>query len=435
MKRFLFAFVFIFAVLVALYSVLNQYGCGHKANLHPPEPRRLAIVENVSAEVDCDKIIISWDPVFYDNRLQPLDGQIDYLVIRKRGEKLSIPTTTPTATPEISSTAVATHISLITATPTITVTDESTISISPSPTQPQIVPPDYEYKLAAIAPGKPVSSIKIEIERMKFVDDGVPSVSFTAAEKFKYPKPFPPEKTEDDVDLLPGHSYFYRIQAVDSDGTTSIMSNVTEIKFFIAPGAVTDLTGKFDEKGVELNWNPPGTDCIGSELESIGGYFVERAGNELPDEFGTIATLGLQESESYIDTSTNKDTSYIYRIRAFTPLGKIPGLPSDTFTVDTTDVFPPEQPTTLNAAYSPQGVHLMWEHSTSGDVTGYRIYRKDSSLEEFILISTDDLVIDNTYIDESVDSGELYIYSVTAVDSSKMKNESRLSETRKIIIP
>lgn len=81
-------------------------------------------------------------------------------------------------------------------------------------------------------------------------------------------------------------------------------------------------------------------------------------------------------------------------------------------------------------------VTLSWDPSiptsaAGGDVIGYNVYRRTRRGSMYIKINSS-LVLDTSYVDDSVDSGEIYYYETTAVNSSGI--ESRPSNRVRIRI-
>ncbi len=71
----------------------------------------------------------------------------------------------------------------------------------------------------------------------------------------------------------------------------------------------------------------------------------------------------------------------------------------------------------------PHSVNLWWEASTSGDVSGYNVYRAPytDSCGSFSRINTS-LIASTSYADASVTSGGSYCYATTAVSGSRQES-------------
>jgi hypothetical protein len=75
-------------------------------------------------------------------------------------------------------------------------------------------------------------------------------------------------------------------------------------------------------------------------------------------------------------------------------------------------------------------VSLNWQASTSGNVSGYKVYRGTTSGGPYALVSSLGLV--TSYTDSNVQSGQSYYYVTTAVSSG---TESVYSNQAQAVIP
>ena len=82
---------------------------------------------------------------------------------------------------------------------------------------------------------------------------------------------------------------------------------------------------------------------------------------------------------------------------------------------------------------NPHSVTLTWVASTSPNVTGYNIYRVTTSGGPYNTKLNSSPVSATNYLDGVVQSGQVYFYVVTAVDSSG--NESAFSNQAQGVIP
>jgi fibronectin type 3 domain-containing protein len=99
------------------------------------------------------------------------------------------------------------------------------------------------------------------------------------------------------------------------------------------------------------------------------------------------------------------------------------------------DVFPPNVPAGLQAAYSGEGqtpfIDLVWAPVTNADLAGYNVYRSEGTGAARKLNS--ELVKSPSYRDRAVASGKTYTYAVSAVDVRG--NESQRSEATSEAVP
>ncbi len=455
---------------VTMLTVMTT-GCGHKSALNPPPPVRIEPVTAFRADVGCGKIMLEWNPVHTTTTGQILDQPAQYLVFRRRGEKIQSGSVNPSSTPAAEGTS-----SGLSATPTrqtqdtINWTDHgvdlpdplamaSNPPLStPGPNQagkdqtppadrpvsdgilpPTPIPSDLEYKLIAIIAqtlSQTTETGTIPRTRLRFEDTGLPGVDIPVNMiRFRQPKQFPPVKSAEDIDLVAGYTYFYQIKAVATDGITSDPSYAIEVPYFPIPNPPDAVQTVLSERVVVLKWKPPEFNCDGTLLDHLSGYIVERSEKDSPESFQVIATINDVSQTSYSDNTVRSDSTYFYRIYGFVNPLKVPGLITESIRVDTTDTFRPKKPANLKAAASVKGIHLLWDSNTETDIAGYRIYRAQKPGGPFTLLNSFSLIKDSAYTDSTIDSGGFYMYRVTAVDQSKNQNESEPSETVNIQFP
>ncbi len=408
-----------FLILNALAAIvlLGTVECGHKTALNPPPPRRVSPVEGLSVEAACGTMTLHWNSVMFDTKGKPIDNPITYLILRRRGDRIESRSAQPTS--------------------------EGTPVPSPPPseeTEPEdeSVGTEYEFRLigAVRAPEPPPTGATDSI-RMSFIDAGVAGTPVTVGLKFKIPSDFEQDLKDSKTALVPGFKYYYRIQAMSSDGMTSDAQHTQEINHLPIPAAPRNPSVILRSSLITLTWQPPESACDGSPLLPLGGYFIQRASekDDAQGEFTTIATVEGAETMEFSDSGFLMDSAYRYRLAAFLKEGKVSGLYTDDLAIDTSDRFPPAPPASLNAVYTPQGVHLLWPRSPDSDVAGYRIYRATQSEGPFLLLNKDALSTDTVYIDATATSGNFYVYQVTAVDRSRLGNESSPTIAVRILIP
>lgn len=222
----------------------------------------------------------------------------------------------------------------------------------------------------------------------------------------------------------PGVQYRYAVTAVDQKGNEGLLSNPAHVYVWddTAPEAVTGLKAVFQEEGkmVELQWEA----------------------NDFPDELKTYQILRRQihpesgsvydqlNSESHTET-TWADKGYEnmgFREGATMEYGIVAigqnGNRSDTVRtyLQIPDLTPPDPPANLQVRMeSGERVQLSWSASVSGDVTSYRIYRREAEVESPVLLAEHTPAV-RTYRDQAAVLNGVYHYAVSAVDS--LGNES-----------
>ena len=142
------------------------------------------------------------------------------------------------------------------------------------------------------------------------------------------------------------------------------------------------------------------------------------------------------------DNTIDWEKTYTYHVTPTTVvtehgknIAEVEGDDSPEIIVFAHDVFPPAQPTGLQAVYSGPGqkpfIDLTWAPNTDADLAGYEVYRHEEG-QPAVKISPA-LVKTPSYRDDNVQPGHTYFYSVTAVDVRG--NESEKSEETSEKVP
>lgn len=219
-------------------------------------------------------------------------------------------------------------------------------------------------------------------------------------------------------------------------------SPLSDVAFIITQTPVNpidELEITVENKVVKLKWNRPQSDAAGMPLANIAGYkiFKKIKAKEADETTGEPPAEPLDEpfrqinhtpvlSEYYEDNDTGTDGEYLYYIS--TVVSKdIESAPSPTTSVQITDIFPPDIPANLVSFKAADHMFLTWKAVSDNDLSHYRVYRKSTEEDDFQLIA--DEVTTNQYKDTNVQTGTLYFYAVTAVDTKG--NQSEYSNTVK----
>jgi hypothetical protein len=103
----------------------------------------------------------------------------------------------------------------------------------------------------------------------------------------------------------------------------------TEVKppQLVAPHVVTEVSLTTRADGVEIGWSRPTEYVDGTTMEDLGGFVVERSrNNESFRELTRVAVTDrgrFQKAKrfQYVDQTVTEDTTYHYRVVAFTTDG------------------------------------------------------------------------------------------------------------------
>lgn len=182
----------------------------------------------------------------------------------------------------------------------------------------------------------------------------------------------------------------------------------------VAPAAPTGLLADAGEFVVDLDWND------NSESDLLG-YIVYRH-DAVVDTYGALHTDPVLKS-ALQDASVEAGMSYSYSVTAIDFSGNESDL-SEALEVMTVNENP-SSPAGVTATAGDGQVPVDWDENTEPDLTGYHVYRSETSGGTFSRINGS--VIDtNGVIDTGLMNGTTYYYKVSAIDLQD--NESELSE-------
>jgi hypothetical protein len=143
----------------------------------------------------------------------------------------------------------------------------------------------------------------------------------------------------------------------------------------VAPAGLEAAVGS---PGVSLSWAPPSGDLLLRRVDPAdiryNVYRLEPEGIAPPTPLNPAPLLQPQ----YLDSTMRWGGSYVYEVRAVSPLPGTILRESDgarTDVVEVIDVYPPAPPTNLRVVRAERRVTLQWTPSTSIDLIGYRVYR------------------------------------------------------------
>lgn len=223
-----------------------------------------------------------------------------------------------------------------------------------------------------------------------------------------------------DTHLTPNTSYFYRIKAVNAEGSSAYTAEASVTTLVAPPAPPAALAAETrSAQQIDLTW----TDDSSNEQ----GFQIERS---LTTGAGfTLVATTSPNATSYSNTGLTAAVSYFYRVRAVNAGG------SSAYSAEasaTTLAVPPVVPTVLTAAaVSSTQVHLTWVDA-SGNETGFEIERSLTTDSDFILIATTTANI-MAYSDADLAAGTVYFYRVRAIND--VGNSAYTTETSVTTLP
>ncbi len=207
----------------------------------------------------------------------------------------------------------------------------------------------------------------------------------------------------------------YAVVSVRRNGEKSPLSNIVTVAPEVPPDAPVIGELAPEEGRICIEWTAPEKDLLGRPA-AVGGYFVYR--RALPqEEYTAPLNPSPIAGTSYVDAAVGYGASYLYTVRA-TPPGKprIEGPPAEEAGILYRDVYPPRDPSRLDALSEANLVRLVWDPVAAADVVGYLVFRAEGEGAPVRL--TEKPVADTFFTDPTIPAGKRYRYTVRAVDAA-----------------
>ena len=227
------------------------------------------------------------------------------------------------------------------------------------------------------------------------------------------------------IDTLPGASNYYKIKAVSKMGGTALSFPYLVIMSDNEPPvAPTGIRGKVGDSGfVRLVWKQ-------NKEKDLLGYKVFRA-NNLGEDFTEITPQFLTRNELFDTIEVNTLTKKVYYKVVAVDVNFNLSAYSEPFELKRPDVVPPAKPVFTKAAMVKNVVNLEWLPSASEDVVKYTLARtnkKDGSSKTLLSLDTQASQSVTAFIDTTATLGNVYYYSLTAIDAAGNTTVSRSGE-------
>lgn len=222
-----------------------------------------------------------------------------------------------------------------------------------------------------------------------------------------------------DKDLEPGTKYAYQISSRLEDGTESATTEayVVETLPRIPPvsfaQAISDMPNR-----IKIIWKP-------HPDNRVEYYRVEKY-NTLINQWVYQKTINQRLSAEYVDTGLDNNTTYKYRVKAFT-FDNVESAPTPPIVAKTKAI--PQGPTNVRISNNiPKKIFLTWEASPTPDVVKYEIQK--SAISSFGYIKAGTATNTLEYTDNVDEDGKTYYYKVIAIDKDGLESSSNVEAVK-----
>ena len=214
-----------------------------------------------------------------------------------------------------------------------------------------------------------------------------------------------------------GKTYYYRVKAVNSAGTSAYSNIVSGRAKAAIPAAPRVTIGNSSDSGKpQLTW---------AAVDGAAKYEIYRSTQQSTG----FTLLGTTTSTSYVNTGAAVGTTYYYKVRALNVDGAA-GAYSSTVSGAAKAVAPAAP--TVTVTYSDSGKPKLTWGAVSG-AASYRVYRSESRGTGYSLLGT---TTSTSYVNTGAAVGKTYYYRVKAVNSAGTSAYSNIVSGRaKAAIP
>ena len=197
-----------------------------------------------------------------------------------------------------------------------------------------------------------------------------------------------------------GKTYYYRVKAVNSVGTSGYSNIVSGKAKPAAPAAPSVTAGNSSTGKPQLTW------------KAVSGAVKYEVYRSTRQNSG-YSLLGTTTATSYVNTGASTGTTYYYRVKAVNRNGMASGYSN--IVSGKAKAAVPAAPSVTAGNSSTGKPRLTWK-AVSGAVS-YRIYRSESRGTGYSLLGT---TSSTSYVNTGAAAGKTYYYRVKAVNRDGM---------------
>jgi hypothetical protein len=237
------------------------------------------------------------------------------------------------------------------------------------------------------------------------------------------PLPGEPASFVESVDSQATGSWTYVAVGVMGRSRRGPASNPITVPLAALPVAPTTLTAENNETTLTLSWVGTGK-----------AYRVFSATQPL--DLATIRLLTptpVAQPRFAQPVEFGRERCFAVRTVQETRGATVEGPPSDVFCTTAVDRYPPPAPTNLRAIQEGNAITLTWTPSDAADLGGYIVLRGDKDGVNLQPLNREP-VREPAFKDETARSGEVYTYSVYAVDTAPTPNVSQQSDRQVVTV-
>lgn len=225
-------------------------------------------------------------------------------------------------------------------------------------------------------------------------------------------------------DLRSAHKYFFKIRSRTSWWASSDDSNIVTFTWFEPAAAPEKVKATPGDREIRLQWDSVTKRLDGQPvkmpvkyqvLRSVGGKDFEKIGEPLA-------------ATSFTDRQVRNGQKYFYTVQSLLVHEDeyVSGGVSKEVTATPVDMTPPLPPQGVTAVWTDSGVKIFWDQSSTADIGGYRVYRRDADRDSYQLLGNVAPAY-TIFVDSKAEEDKRYYWAVTAIDKAKPANESNKS--------
>ena len=197
-----------------------------------------------------------------------------------------------------------------------------------------------------------------------------------------------------------GKTYYYRVKAVNSVGTSGYSNIVSGKAKTAAPAAPSVTAGNSSTGKPQLTW------------KAVSGAVKYEVYRSTRQNSG-YSLLGTTTATSYVNTGASTGTTYYYRVKAVNRNGMASGYSN--IVSCKAKAAAPAAPSVTAGNSSTGKPRLTWK--AVSDAVSYRIYRSESRGTGYSLLGT---TSSTSYVNTGAAAGKTYYYRVKAVNRDGM---------------